>query len=327
MSCCITLCLPTYNSMPWLDQRVSSILQQTRLPDEIVVLDGESKDGTCEYLINTLGALPGFRLLSRPPEGIYPAFNEAVLESSGAYIYIATSDDDMAPDCLEKMSRALDLNPACGIAHCMLKASGESAVKFQNTWENHGIFSTTAKDMFYKPHIRDCPVDGLVHMFGHSVYISMTQLMIRKSVFDQVGFFETKWGSMGDFHWNCRACLHTSTVHVPDTWGGWRIHESQASSIRQTETMINAKREMFLDALNSSNLEKNLEKFILSLLNEYDFIRKLQSEKNPVLKFYKGLHNPWLLAMILYRKIKGEKLDRDYFVNRIKKISQVDLHE
>jgi len=42
--------------------------------------------------------------------------------------------------------------------------------------------------------------------------------------------FESTWGSVGDFDWEMRAGLVASTVHVPHTWGGWRIHESQATA-------------------------------------------------------------------------------------------------
>jgi hypothetical protein len=42
--------------------------------------------------------------------------------------------------------------------------------------------------------------------------------------------FESMWGSAGDFNWNMRATLVANTVHVPDTWGGWRVHALQATA-------------------------------------------------------------------------------------------------
>jgi hypothetical protein len=41
--------------------------------------------------------------------------------------------------------------------------------------------------------------------------------------------FDGKWGSVGDFYWNLKASLVANTVHVPDTWGGWRLHPGQAT--------------------------------------------------------------------------------------------------
>ena len=70
----------------------------------------------------------------------------------------------------------------------------------------------------------------LLHLLGGSVYISITQLLIRRSLFDRIGLFETEWGSVGDFNWDMRAGLVANTLHVPHTWGGWRVHASQATA-------------------------------------------------------------------------------------------------
>ena len=74
------------------------------------------------------------------------------------------------------------------------------------------------------------PFDGLLHLSGATVYTSITQLLIRRNLFDKIGLFESRWGSIGDFNWDMRAGLVANTVHVPDTWGGWRIHGGQATA-------------------------------------------------------------------------------------------------
>jgi hypothetical protein len=35
---------------------------------------------------------------------------------------------------------------------------------------------------------------------------------------------------VGDFNWSMRAGLVANTVHVAETWGGWRIHSTQATA-------------------------------------------------------------------------------------------------
>jgi hypothetical protein len=81
-----------------------------------------------------------------------------------------------------------------------------------------------------RPHVRLAPFDGLLHLGGETVYRSITQLLIRKSLFESIGMFDSTWGSIGDFNWDMRAGLVANTVHVPHTWGGWRIHASQATA-------------------------------------------------------------------------------------------------
>jgi len=62
------------------------------------------------------------------------------------------------------------------------------------------------------------------------VYLSITELLIRRSLFAKIGLFPARWRSHGDRNWDMRAGLVASTVHVPDTWASWRLHASQATN-------------------------------------------------------------------------------------------------
>jgi hypothetical protein len=148
-------------------------------------------------------------------------------------VYIATSDDTMAPDCIEKLVAALDARPDCDIAHCALKPidqDGNEITAKAQWWLRGSIFAYSSGPLIDRLHVRLAPFDGLLHLLGGSVYISITQLLIRRSLFDRIGYFESTWGSVGDFNWSMRAALAANTVHVPSTWGGWRLHASQATA-------------------------------------------------------------------------------------------------
>jgi len=58
----------------------------------------------------------------------------------------------------------------------------------------------------------------------------MTQLLIRRSVFDQVGLFRTDFGPIGDNEWEMRATLVFNTLHIPETLATWRIHSNQLTA-------------------------------------------------------------------------------------------------
>ena len=169
------------------------------------------------------------RGLGREPQGVGLL---ASGQAKGNYVYIATSDDTMPSDCLEKLVRALESHPECDVAHCKLKAIDEKGGDDERSewWRTRSLFARSSGDLLDHPHIRKAPFDGLLHLLGETVYTSITQLLIRRSLFDRIGMFESTWGSVGDFNWDMRAGLAASTIHVPDTWGGWRIHSSQATS-------------------------------------------------------------------------------------------------
>jgi hypothetical protein len=65
---------------------------------------------------------------------------------------------------------------------------------------------------------------------GTIVYQSLTQLLIRRSLFILTGYFESRWGSIGDINWDMKAGLVANTIHVPDTWASYRVHATQATA-------------------------------------------------------------------------------------------------
>jgi hypothetical protein len=162
---------------------------------------------------------------------MYVNWNHCVKRARGKFIYIATSDDTMPPDCIEKLLGALEAHPECGLAHCRLRVIDEAGNEATDDWWSHtSMFAQSSGGLLHERHVRKAPFDGLLHLTGQSVYISTTQLLIRRAAFEQVGMFQPRWGSVGDFAWNMLAGLLLDAVHVPETWGGWRMHPGQATA-------------------------------------------------------------------------------------------------
>jgi hypothetical protein len=59
---------------------------------------------------------------------------------------------------------------------------------------------------------------------------------------------------MSDFNWCMRASLVGNSVHVPDTWGGWRVRAGQATAsiAPGSSTYLTNIEEMIADALQRS---------------------------------------------------------------------------
>lgn len=226
----VSICLPNLNTRPYLPERFETIEAQSLQNWELVVCDSYSDDGSWEYIQDRAKSDPRMRIQQTPRNGIYAGINDCIRESRGEYIYIATSDDTFAPDCLEKLVSALDAHPECDLAHCPLLAIGENANESNNWWRNSSVFARSSGGWIDRAHVRQAPFDGILHLYGGNVYTSLTQLLIRRKLFDRIGLFEDKWGSISDFSWEMRAGLVADVVHVPDTWGGWRIHPAQATA-------------------------------------------------------------------------------------------------
>ena len=227
----VSICVPNLNTLPFLPERFETIFNQTFQDWELLVYDGYSDDGAWEYISQLAAKEPRMRSWQGAREGTPGSWSPCVREARGDYVYVATSDDTMAPDCLEKLVGALEAHPECDIAHCRLRTIDERGEDTDSEWwPADSIFARSSGDLLQRPHIRRAPYDGLLHLLNSPVYISVTQLLIRRSLFDRIGFFKSQWGSVGDYNWNMRAGLVANTIHVPDTWGGWRVHASQATA-------------------------------------------------------------------------------------------------
>jgi hypothetical protein len=213
---------------PYLPERFGTIFNQTLQDWELIVYDGLSDDGSWEYILRLAEKEPRMRVAQGPRKGVYDAWNHCVKMARGEYIYIATSDDTMVEDCLQKLAAALDRSPDCGIAHCCATFIDERGMPCAWKWEQ---WPATAyfEDLVGKAHMRPRGHDTLVALAFTTPYFSFTQLMIRRSVFRSAGLFETGWGPAGDLAWQLRATQVTSTIHVPEYLATWRMHPAQAS--------------------------------------------------------------------------------------------------
>jgi len=226
----ISICVPNLNTRSYLSHRFQTIFEQSCGDWELLVYDSHSDDGAWEFIQELAAVEPRMRAWQGPREGTPGSWTPCIREARGEYVYIATSDDTMPPDFLQTMSDALDAHPECDLAHAPLRAIDEWGHELADWWSDDSVFCRSSGALARRRHLRRAPFDGLLHLAGISVYISITQLLIRRTLFDRIGLFESTWGSIGDFHWSMRAGLAANTVHVPETWGGWRIHRTQATA-------------------------------------------------------------------------------------------------
>jgi glycosyltransferase involved in cell wall biosynthesis len=250
----VSVCLPNLNTYPYLRERVDTILGQTYANWELVISDNYSEDGAWEFFQQLAARDPRVSIAQASREGLYPNWNQCLRRARGEYVYIATSDDGMAPDCLEKMVAALERHPECDAAHCKLVVIDEQGAPLTNQWWLDGLFSRSFPELVDRPHVRKAPYDGLLCLLGEQVYFSITELLFRRSLFDRIGNFESRWGSVSDFNWYIRVGLVSNIVHVPDTWASWRVHPTQATNAATLRTEAHEQKvdEMIADAFQRS---------------------------------------------------------------------------
>lgn len=229
MSPKVSILLPNLNNRPYLDERIHSILNQTFTDWELIIVDNYSNDGAWEFFQEFVKKDSRIRISQAPRKGMYANWNNCIRLAKGDYVYIATSDDTMSPGFLKTMATTLDEYPTCDLAHCKLTIIDENGKKHPKLlWDNF-LCSSYFGDLINKKHIRVAPHDGILHCGVKTVYTSITQLLIRKTLFDRIGLFLTNYGSIADFEWEMRASLVANTIHIPEYLATWRVHCDQGT--------------------------------------------------------------------------------------------------
>lgn len=96
-----------YNSERTIERTIQSVLGQSLLDYEYIIIDGTSKDHTLDIVKAYEPQFEGkMRWISEPDGGIYDAMNKGIRLSSGEIVGIVNSDDWLDPSALEKVYTA-----------------------------------------------------------------------------------------------------------------------------------------------------------------------------------------------------------------------------
>jgi len=106
----VSVLLPSYNHEQYVEAAVRSVMSQTGVDFELIVIDDGSSDSSPQILAKLQAEL-GFTCLHRPNKGVVPTLNEALALARGRYVCTFSSDDKMPPERLKKQSDYLDAHP------------------------------------------------------------------------------------------------------------------------------------------------------------------------------------------------------------------------
>jgi len=104
----VSVIMPCYNAADWIGVALRSLLNQTVLPHEIIVVDDGSDDESAE-IAESFGA--PVRVLRVPNGGAARARKTGVAEASGDALMFMDADDLIAPDSLAALAGCLSAHP------------------------------------------------------------------------------------------------------------------------------------------------------------------------------------------------------------------------
>lgn len=167
---CVSVILPVYNGKTYLKDAIECILNQTYSNFEFIIIDDGSTDNPASIVSSFTD--PRIIFYSQKNKGLAATLNVGITIAGGDYIARHDQDDISLPDRFYKQVEFLDANPFYGMVGT-----------WSSIWEE-----TKPTERFHKHHTDNVSLkfDLLFdNAFVHS------SLMIRKSVFNDVGFYST----------------------------------------------------------------------------------------------------------------------------------------
>jgi glycosyltransferase involved in cell wall biosynthesis len=114
----ISVVIATYNRAPMVREAVLAALAQSRMPDEIVVSDDASTDGTAGVIENLAASDPRVRRMRQDRNsGGVGNWNDAMAAARGDLIAWCSDDDRFLPGHLEASAVYLEAHPEIGLVH------------------------------------------------------------------------------------------------------------------------------------------------------------------------------------------------------------------
>lgn len=171
----VSVVIPTYNRGYCIERAVRSVLQQTYQNLEVIVVDDGSTDNTSSVIESINDSRLSY-IRVNGNQGANHARNVGIEASQGAYIAFNDSDDEWLPEKLEKQMKLMLLEDdgQLGCVYCIL------------TKYHDGKAISTEPDI----EIRGENVFGDIYRYMQlNMFISTQTLLLKKSILDDVGYF------------------------------------------------------------------------------------------------------------------------------------------
>jgi glycosyltransferase involved in cell wall biosynthesis len=180
----VSVVIPTHDRWRLLRRALTSVREQTRPADEVIVVDDGSTDQTADRIA---GEFPEVTLLRQENRGVSAARNRGVAEASGAWVAFLDSDDEWLPIKLERQLTALEGAPGHPLCHT------------DEVWIRNGRRVDRGR--------RYAKTGGWIfHACLPLCAISPSSAVIRRGLLDEIGGFDESLPACEDYDLWLRIC-------------------------------------------------------------------------------------------------------------------------
>lgn len=194
----VSIIIATYNFGHLIAQTLGSVQSQTYQNWECVVVDDGSTDDTREIVMRFAESDGRIKYLYQKNQGLSAARNKGIRNSKGKYLQLLDADDMLEVRKIEQHLEYLEQHPEVDIVY--------GSVRYFSTEKlDERRYS---KDDAARPWMSEVSGTGrdILLVMIDDIIMPVNAALIRRSVVEQVGFFDETLNAMEDWdYWRCCA--------------------------------------------------------------------------------------------------------------------------
>ncbi|MDQ0633323.1 glycosyltransferase involved in cell wall biosynthesis [Arthrobacter pascens] len=220
MSPKVSIVIPAYNNVQYIEETLESVLNQSFDDYEVVIADHSSIDGTAE-VIARFADHPKVRVLSPTPTGggAQANWNRVSQAATGEYLKLVCGDDLIARDALAHQVEALESNPGAVIVSSLrdlVDADGRLFLKGRGL---QGVSGRVSGRQAIRATVRA----------GSNIFGEPACSLFRRDILAKEGWWDNTHPYLIDEATLARICRHGDFVALRESLASFRISASQWS--------------------------------------------------------------------------------------------------
>lgn len=221
----LSVLMPVYNVAPFVEEAVTSVLNQSFRDFEFLIMDDGSTDETPAILSKMLAQDNRIKLFTRDNRKVASCLNELVTLASGDFVARMDGDDIAAPERFAKQVDYLNQNRDVAVLGCWVDTFGDRHERWHyRQWDN---FSRN------------------LLCFGVTILCHPTWMLRREILADYP--YDDQFRNIIDREWLARVALNEPNfkfVALPEVLLRYRVHSSsvtgrfQVDQVRKTAAVM-----------------------------------------------------------------------------------------
>lgn len=253
----VSVCLPIYNGALYIRDAIHSIFNQTVIPQEIIVSDSGSSDGS-ENIVREEAQRSKVKVIILPTKapGMVANWNSTIRAASGKYIKFLFQDDLLHSNCLEEMVKVAESDKRIGLVFSprdlLVEPSVEDDESIQWLVQQHRNLSAAFGNLETNQPgsllLRSSELlQNPLNKIGEP-----TAVLVRTDLFDKVGLFNEKMCQFVDMEMWVRLMATSHVGYIHRALSSVRVHAQQASFRHNTDEILRFEVDRLRDTLRTS---------------------------------------------------------------------------